>query len=174
MWRGNRDYLLRVRIFVLGRTEKVVLRRHAEGSACSWTSSSPWLRHQNTEQWRRNKCRYRDVSRRNASTAWRTISIFRKILSFFCGVRILHLISFFSRFHLALSIIQPFRNTLTNCLKAWLQRKHHLYVDCCCYFSRNILWFLLANWIRFLLIRPQMPHYRSNWRKKSNHLVWEL
>ena len=95
MWRGNRDYLLRLRIFVLGRTEKVVLRRHAEGSACSWTSSTPWLRDQSTEQWRRNKCRYRDFSRRNASTAWRTISIFRKILSFFFDVRISHLISFF-------------------------------------------------------------------------------
>ena len=84
MWRGNRDYLLRLRICVLGRSETVVLR-YAEGSACSWTSSAPWLRHQNAKYWRRDKRWYRDVSWRNASTTWKTISIICKF--FFFGVR---------------------------------------------------------------------------------------
>ena len=82
MWRSNRDYLLLVRFWLLGCSETVVLR-HEEGSACSWTSFTPWLRLQNPEQRRRVKRWYRDVSGRNASTAWRTISIFCKNLSFF-------------------------------------------------------------------------------------------
>ena len=84
MWRGNLDYLLWLRIrglCGLGRSETVVLR-HAEGNACSWASSAPWLRYQNAERWRRDKRWYRDVSRRNVSTAWTTISIFCKILRF--------------------------------------------------------------------------------------------
>ena len=81
MWWSNCDYLLRLRICFLGRSETVVLR-HAEGSACPWTSPAPWLWYQNAERWRRDKRWYRDVSQRNASKAWKTISIFCKILSF--------------------------------------------------------------------------------------------
>ena len=45
----------------------------------------------------------------------------------------------FLRFPLVLSTGHLYRNTLTNWLKSWLQRKHHLYVDSC--FSHIILWF---------------------------------
>ena len=79
MRRGNREYLLCLRICVLGRSETVVLQ-HAEGSACSWTSSAPWLWHQNAEHWRRVRRWYWEVPRKNASTAWKTISIFCMIL----------------------------------------------------------------------------------------------
>ena len=50
---------------------------------------------QNSEEGIRDKCRYRDVPRRNDSTARRTISIFRKNLSMFFGFRISHLKFFF-------------------------------------------------------------------------------
>ena len=172
MWCGNRDYLLRLRIChcVLGHSETVAFW-HTEGGACSWTSSTSWLRHQNARQWRRYKRWNRDVSRKNASTTWKTISILCKLLSFFfLRSNFIHLI--FLRFPLVLFIIHQFRNTLTNWLKPWLQRKHHLYVDIC--FLHNILWFKLSrHQIRFLLMHPNVPHYRNNWLKESNHQVWE-
>ena len=132
MWRGNRDYLLCLWISVLERIETIFLRL-AEGTACSWTSSAPWLRHQNAERGRRNKQRYRDVSWENATTVWRTISIFCKILPFFCVWTYTYIHTyifniFFLRFPLALCSGHRFRDTLTNWLKPWLQRKHHLYV----------------------------------------------
>ena len=82
MWCGNLGYLLCLRIRGLrglGRIKTLVLR-DAEGIPCSWTSTAPRIRHQNAERWRRRKRWYRDVSRRNASTAWRAICIFCKIL----------------------------------------------------------------------------------------------
>ena len=94
MWRGNRDYILCLRIFVPGRSETVVLW-HTERSACSWTSSALWFRH--FERWRRDKRWYWDVSWRNASTAWRTISIFCKILSFLYFLNNSSQVSFGSR-----------------------------------------------------------------------------
>ena len=112
MWCGNCDYLLRLRFCVFGRIETLVLR-HAEGGAYSWTSSAPWLRHQNAERWRRDKRWYRDVSRGNASTAWKTISIFCRILSSALRSNLLYT-WFFYRFPLALSTGRQSRNTLTN------------------------------------------------------------
>ena len=81
VWCNNCNYFLYLRNCVFGRSETVVLR-HAEGSPCSWTSSACWLRRQNSEPWRRGNHWYRDVSRGNASTAWKTIGILCKI-SFF-------------------------------------------------------------------------------------------
>ena len=94
MWRGNRDYLLCLRFCVLGRTETVLLR-HAERNACSWTTSTPWLRHRNAERWGRDKQWYRNVSQRNVGTTWKTISIFCKILPFLLRLN-LKQTSFFS------------------------------------------------------------------------------
>ena len=81
MWRVNCDYVLRLRTFVVGRNEAMVLR-HEEGSACSGTSSALWLRHQNAQRWRRDKQWHRDVPRRNGSTAWKKIGISCEILPF--------------------------------------------------------------------------------------------
>ena len=81
MWCDNHKYLLRLWICDLGRNETMV-RRHAEGSLCSWTSFAFWLRHWNPEGRRRGKRWYRDVSGGDASTAWKRIRIFCKILSF--------------------------------------------------------------------------------------------
>ena len=88
MWRRYSGYFLCLWICILGRIETVLLWQ-AEGTACSWTSSTPRLRHKNAERWRRDRQWYRDISRRNASTAWRTISVFRKISLFF-GVELIH------------------------------------------------------------------------------------
>ena len=128
MWRDNRNYLLRLRICVLGRNETVVLR-HAEGSSCSWTSSAFWLWHWNPEQRRRGKCWNRSVSRGNAGAAWKTIGILCKstLPSPFFRVRATTTY-FFLRFPLALSSGPQFRNTSTSWLKASLKRKHLLYV----------------------------------------------
>ena len=81
MWRRYSGYFLCLWICILGRIETVLLWQ-AEGTACSWTSSTPRFRHQNTERWRRDRKWYRDVSQRNATTAWRTISVFCKIFLF--------------------------------------------------------------------------------------------
>ena len=168
MWCGDRDYLLYLRICVLGRSQTMVFRS-AEGGACSWTSSTSWLRHKNAKQWRRDKRWYRDISRKNASTVWPTISIFCEFLFFILCGRTSY--RNFLRFPLALCTGHQLRNTLTNWLKPWLQRKRHLYVDS--YFLYNNSWFKLAYRFRFFLMHPQVPQYRSNWWKESNHQVWE-
>ena len=81
MRRDNRIYLLRIRIRIFGRNETVVLR-HAEGSSCSWTTSTFWLCHWNPELRRRSKYWYRSVSQGNAGTVWKAIGILCKFLSF--------------------------------------------------------------------------------------------
>ena len=109
MWRGNHDYFLCLRSCFFGRIETVLLRQ-AEGSACSWTSPALWLRHKNAEWWRRDKQWYRDVSQRNASTAWRTISFFGKILPFLLRLTNIYLFSGFLWFYiLATSFGIPWR-----------------------------------------------------------------
>ena len=161
MWRGNRGFFLRLRFCVLGCSERVVLR-HAEGSARSWTPSAPWLWHQNTERRRGGKRWYRDVSRRNASTAWRTIDIFCKIFSFFWRCNFIH--NFF-RFPLALSTGHQFQSTLTNWLKPWLKREHHLYVNCS--FSHNNLWFKHVTESDSCLSVPRWHIIGANGRKNQ-------
>ena len=66
---------------------------------------------------------------------------FVKSFLFFSAVE-LHTLDFF-RFPLVLSTGHQYRNTLTNWLKFWLQRKHHLYVDGC--YSCSILWFKVCT-----------------------------
>ena len=166
MWRGNRDYLLRLRFCVLGRSDTMVLRL-AEGSACPWTSSAPWLRHQNAGQWRRDKCWYRDFSRRNVNTAWKTISIFCKILSFLLRSN-LHKISQVSFGSYFWPSVPEYVDEL---IEALIEKK----APFVCWQLFFILYFMIqaCYWIRFFLMRPQMLHYRSNTQKESNHQVWE-
>ena len=122
MWCGYRDHLICLWISVLGGIESVFLW-HAEGTACSWASSAPWLWHQNSEQWRRDEQWYRDVSRSNANTARRTTSIFCRYLLFFFCVRTYFFLGFFWLFILATSSgIRRWIDRSLNCKK-----KHHLY-----------------------------------------------
>lgn len=70
---GNLSYLLRLRIRVLGCRETVVLK-HAQGSAC-YSTSGYGTKTQNNEELTNIDTGHRDVSRRNTSTAWKSISI---------------------------------------------------------------------------------------------------
>jgi hypothetical protein len=78
MWRGNGYYLLQLWIRLLGCNETMAFW-HSERRTCFWTSATSWLWHRDPENRRRGKCWYRDISRGNAGTAWKTISFFCKI-----------------------------------------------------------------------------------------------
>ena len=169
MWRRDSGYFLCLWICILGRIETVLLWQ-AEGTACSWTSSTPRLRHKNAERWRRDRQWYRDISRRNASTAWRTISVFRKIFPFlwrwtytqtsvFSGLLWL--------FILATSSGIPWR---INWILDWKE------ITICMPFRaafRAVFMIYTSYLIRFFLMDLSTQGYRRNWQKESNHQVWE-
>ena len=136
MWCDNRKYLLRLRFCVLGRNETVVLR-YAEGSLCSWTSSASSLRDWNPERWRRDKRSYRDVSWGNAGTAWKTIRILCKILSFLLHSNyiIFPQISFGTTFYPSVS------EYVDELIEALVEKKAPFVSDT--RFAYNIFWFKL-------------------------------